>query len=221
MVLPFDNLSGDPEQEYFSDGLTEELIAQLGNIDPARLGVLARTSAMKYKRARKGVDEIRRELGVDYLVEGSVRREQQRVRITAQLIRASDQTHLWSQSYERDLRDLLALQTEVARDVAGEISVKVTPEGQARMASARSVSPAAHEAYIKGRYFWNRRTEEGLRKGIESFQQAIDLDAQYAAAFAGLADSWIALGWYGYVAPAHAFPRAEEAARRRSPSTTA
>lgn len=214
VVLPFENLSGDPGQEYFSDGLTDEMITQLGNVNRQRLAVLARTSAMRYKHANKSVDEIQRELHVDYLVEGSVRRGGQQVRITAQLIRASDQTHVWAKSYERDLRDILTLQIEVAQDIAREINVNVTPEGQSRLARSLALSTEARESYVKGRYFWNKRTEDGLRKGIEYFQHAIGAEPGYAAAHDGQADCWIALGWYGYLPPRKAFPRAEESARR-------
>lgn len=213
-VLPFDNLSGDPGQEYFSDGLTDEMITQLATVNPQRLAVLARTSAMRYKHADKGVDEIRRELHVDYVVEGSVRREGQRVRITAQLIQASDQTHVWAKTYERDLRDILTLQIEVAQDIARQVNVNVTPEGQVRFARSPTLSLEAHEAYVKGRYFWNRRTEDGLRKGIEYFQTVIGEEPGYAPAYDGMADCWIALGWYGHMRPREAFPRAEEAASR-------
>lgn len=212
-VLPFENLSGDPSQEYFSDGLTEEMVAQLSTVNPRGLAVLARTSAMRYKHTQKGVDEIGRELNVKFLVEGSVRRESQRVRISAQLIRVSDQTHVWARTYERDLREILALQREVARDIATQISVTVSPAA-APPPLAAALEPSAYEAYVKGRYFWNKRTREDLRKAIGYFQDAIRSEPTYAAAYAGLADSWIALGWYGHVSPRQAFPQADEAARK-------
>ena len=213
-VLPFKNLSGDPSQEYFSDGLTEEMITQLSTVNPRGLGVLARTSTMRYKDAQKGADEIGKELHVDFLVEGSVRRENQRVRISAQLVRASDQIHVWAKSYERDLREILLLQREVAQDIAHEINVSVSPAASAQRSTVAALNPDAYEAHIKGRYFWNKRTKEDLQKAIEYFQSAIRDEPTYAAAYDGLADSWIALGWYGYVSPKEAFPQADEAARR-------
>jgi TolB-like protein len=170
-VLPFDNLSGDREQEYFSDGLTEEMINQLGRLHPERLGVIARTSAMNYKHASKGIDQIGRELGVDYVLEGGVRCAGERLRITAQLIQVSDQTHFWAESYERDLSDALALQSEVALAIASEINVKLTPQQRTRLVNTRPLIPAAYEAYLKGRYSWNRRSEEGFKKSIEYFNQ--------------------------------------------------
>ena len=212
-VLPFENLSGDSSQEYFSDGLTEEMTTQLSTVNPRGLGVLARTSAMRYKHTGKGAGEIGRELHVDYLVEGSVRRENQRIRISAQLIRASDQTHVWARSYERDLREILVLQREVAQDIATRINVSVNPRASPRRSTVATLDPSAYEAYIKGRYFWNKRTKEDLGKAIAYFQEAIHDEPAYAPAYDGLADCWIALGWYGHVSPSEAFPHAEEAAR--------
>ena len=215
IVLPFENLSGDPTQEYFSDGMTEEMITELARLNPEALGVIARTSAMQYKSTNKGIDQIGHELGVDYILEGSVRRAGNRVRISAQLIQASDQTHLWADSYDRDLEDILTLQGEVARAIAGEIRIKVTPREQTRLASPRPVNRESHEAYLKGRYYWNKFTEEGLRKGLEYFQQAIAIDPGYALAYAGLADSYTILGsGYGYLPPNEAYPRAKVAAKK-------
>jgi TolB-like protein/DNA-binding winged helix-turn-helix (wHTH) protein/Tfp pilus assembly protein PilF len=213
-VLPFKNLSNDPSQEYFSDGLTEEMITQLSTVNPRGLGVLARTSAMRYKDTQKGADEIGKELHVDLLVEGSVRRENQRVRISVQLVRASDQIHVWAKSYERDLREILVLQREVAWDIAHEINVSVSRPASAQRSTVASLNPDAYEAYVKGRYFWNKRSKEDLRKAIEYFQFAIRDEPAYAAAYGGLADAWIALGWYGYLSPKEAFPQAEQAARK-------
>jgi TolB-like protein/DNA-binding winged helix-turn-helix (wHTH) protein len=213
-VLPFKNLSGDPAQEYFSDGLTEEMITQLSTVNPRGLGVLARTSTMRYKDTRKGANEISKELHVDFLVEGSVRRENQRVRISAQLVRASNQMQVWAKSYERDLREILLLQREVAQDIAHEINVSVSPAASTQRSTVAALNPDAYEAYIKGRYFWSKRTNEDLQKAIEYFQSAIRDEPTYAAAYDGLADSWIALGWYGYVSPKEAFPQADEAARK-------
>ena len=154
-VLPLENLSGDPQQEYFADGMTEALITELGQISALR--VISRTSAMHYKGTRKTLPEIARELKVDGVVEGTVSRSGKRVRVTAQLIEAATDRHLWAKSYDRDLQDILALQDEVAQTVADEIKVKMTSHEQVRLARARPVNPEAHELYLKGRYYWNRR----------------------------------------------------------------
>src|SRR6266705_3809254 len=185
-VLPLDNLSRDPEQEYFAEGLTEALITTLAKIGELR--VVSRTSAMQYKGVRKPLSEIARELGVDAIVEGTVLRSGHRVRITAQLIDASKETHLWAESYERDLRNVLALQSELAQAIEREVQVKLTPQERAHLAQTRPVDPEAYEAYLKGRYHWNRRSREGLGKAIHHFQQAITSDPNGAAAYSGLAD---------------------------------
>jgi TolB-like protein/Tfp pilus assembly protein PilF len=189
-ILPLENLSGDPAEEYFVDGMTEELITQLGGMCPERLGVIARTTAMKYKQVRKGVDEIGRELGVDYILEGSVRREADRVRVSAQLIQVRDQAHLWAASYDRELSGVLALQSEVARAIANEIQIKLTPQQDARLASAKPVSPEAYEAYLKGRYYWNRRTPKDLKKAIQYFREATTLSPHYGPAYGGMSDAY-------------------------------
>lgn len=212
-VLPFDNFSGDPGQDYFSDGMTEEMIAQLGNLDPQRLGVIARASAMQYKHSPKGAAQIGKELGVDYILEGSVRREGARARVTAQLIQVSDQTHLWAQSYERDLGRILALQSEVAQAIARQIELKLTPQQRARLASTRPVDPEAHEAYLKGLYFWNRFTNPDFHKSIEYFQEAIEKDPAYAPAYAGQAASYVQLVEFGEP-PSDFYPKSEAAARK-------
>jgi len=191
-VLPLENLSRDPEQEYFADGMTEALIANLGKIGALR--VISRTSVMQYKAVRRPLPEIARELNVDVVVEGSVLRVGDRVRITAQLIHAATDRRLWSEIYERDLRDVLALQSEVAQAIAHGIQIKVAPTEQARLASARPVNRKAYEAYLQGRYYWNKRTEQEVKKGIEHFQKAIDEDPAYAPAYAGLADCYNLLG---------------------------
>ncbi len=190
-VLPLENLSGDPEQEYFADGMTEELITSLGKIGSLR--VISRTSAMRYKNSDKSLPEIGRELNVDAVVEGSVMRSGDRVRITANLLDARSERHLWAESYERDLRDILALQSDVARAIAGEIRANLTPQGQARLARARPVNPGAFEAYLKGQYFMSKWTEEGGKLAIKYFQQAIELDPGYTLAYAGLAGAYIGL----------------------------
>jgi serine/threonine protein kinase len=170
-VLPLENLSGDTTQEYFADGMTEELTTDLAKI--ATLRVISRTSAMRYKGARRSLPEIARELNVDGVIEGSVERSANRVRITAQLIYAPTDTHLWANSYQRDLRDVLALQDEVARAIASEIKIKLTQKEQARLTRTGTVKPEAYEAYLRGRFYWSKRTEEGEKKGLDYFQQAV------------------------------------------------
>ena len=210
-VLPLENLSRDPEQEYFADGLTEALIIGLAKISALRL--TSRTTVMKYKGVRsKSAPEIAAELGVDRIVEGTVLRSGDRVRISVQLIDAPRDTHLWAESYERNLRDVLTLQSEVARAVANEIQVKVTPQEQARLLHSRQVDPDVYEAYLKGRYYLNKRTLEGFRRGGQYFQQAIEGDPLYAAAHAGLADTASRLGFYGYVSPEEGCARGKAAA---------
>jgi TolB-like protein/Tfp pilus assembly protein PilF len=214
VVLPLRNLSGDPEQEYFSDGLTEELIGQIGRIDPNQLGVIARASAMRFKNSTKGIDQIARELGVSYALEASVRRDANRIRVLVALIRVSDQTSLWSESYDRDLRDILEVQTEVARAVAKEIAVKISTAEQARLARSGPVDPEAYSAYLRGRFFWNRRSAEAIRKAIAQFEDAISRDPRYAPAHTGIADCYSALSsiQIGALAPNEAMPKAIAAA---------
>ncbi len=196
-VLPLENLSRDPEQEYFAEGLTEALITALAKIGELR--VVSRTSAMRYKGVHKPLREIARELEADAIVEGTVLRAGRRVRITAQLIDAAKEAHLWAESYERDLRNVLALQSEVAQAIAREIRVKLTPVDQARFAHTHSVDPEAYEAYLQGRYHWNRRSGEAGGKAIQSFQTAIAKDPTYAEAYAGLADCLTGLSAWGFV----------------------
>jgi serine/threonine-protein kinase len=202
-VLPLANLSGDPEQEYFADGMTEQLTADLGQISALR--VISRTSAMHYKGASKKAPEIARELNVDAVVEGSVERAGDQVRITAQLIEASTDRHLWAKSYQRDLRDVLNLQDEVARAIAQQIRVKLTPEEQIHLSAARPLDLDAQDAYLTGRYYWNRRTTEAIRKSCDYFQLAIKRDPNYALAYAGLADCNNVLGYYHYRPGAETF----------------
>src|SRR5438105_12596058 len=197
-VLPLENLSRDPEQEYFAEGLTEALITTLAKIGELR--VVSRTSAMLYKGVRKPLREIARELEVDAIVEGTVLRVGHRVRITAQLIDAAKETHLWAESYERHLRDVLHLQAEVAEAIATQVRVKLTPQERAHLAQTQPVNPEASEAYLKGRYHWLRRSSEELPKAVQYFEGAIEMDPTYAAAYAGLADSLSGLGVY-FVAP--------------------
>lgn len=213
-VLPLTNLSRDPEQDYFTDGMTEALITDLAQIGALR--VISRTSAMRYKGTDKPLPQIARELNVDALVEGSVLRAGDRVRITAQLIHAATDQHLWAKSYERDLRDVLALQSEVARAVAGEVQIKLTPQEQARLARSPQVNPAAHEAYLRGRHCWAKATEQGLKKSTEYFEEAIAKDPSYALAYSGLADSYNLLGnpLLEVMPPGEAMPKGKAAALR-------
>ena len=210
-VLPFENLSGDPEQDFFAEGLTEELISHLGQLHPKRLGVIARTSAIQYKGSRKSLGEIAQELNVEYVLEGSVRRQGTDIRVTAQLIHAQDQTHLWSASYNRELRDVLAVQHDVAAQVCKALALELLPGYDAARGTA---NPAAHEAYLRGRFFWGQRSEESLRRAIACFEQALTFDAGYARACCGLSDCWGMLCWFGALPPTEAGPRATEAATR-------
>jgi serine/threonine-protein kinase len=211
-VLPLDNLSGDPEQEYFSDGMTDEMIAQLGRMAPQQLGVIARTSMMRYKNTEKSVAEIARELRVDYILEGSVRRAGETVRVTAQLIQVEDQTQLWAESYDREISDVLELQSEVARAVAEEIEIKLTPQEIGRLLATRQVDPEAHEAYLRGLYFWNRWAPSTVPKAVEYFEKAVEKDPMHAAAHAALALAYSSLG--GFEPPREMYPKARAAALR-------
>ena len=212
-ILPFENLSGDPDQDYLSDGLTEELIAELGRLDPPRLGVIARTSAMTYKRTSKTIGDIARELGVAFIVEGSVRRERERVRIVAQLIRAGDQTHVWAEQYERDMTSVLSLQSDVARAIAAETRLNLSAATGATPGVVVTAHPEAYEAYLRGRFFLNQRTREAIENALQQFQHAIATDPTSAHAHAGLADAYDLLASYSTVAPHHAFERGMAAAR--------
>jgi TolB-like protein/DNA-binding winged helix-turn-helix (wHTH) protein/Flp pilus assembly protein TadD len=211
-VLPLENLSGDPSQEYFADGMTEELTTNLAKIKSLR--VISRSSAMQYRKTQKPLAEIARALRVDAVVEGSVARSGDKVRITAQLIEARTDQHVWAEVYNRDLRDVVTLQGEVARDIAQKIRIAVTPEERAQLTGARRINPEAYEAYLKGRYYWNERTEEAMRRAIPYFEQSMSKDPNYPLAHDGLADCWLSLGWYGYVSPKEAFPRGKAEAMR-------
>ncbi|MGE5179153.1 MAG: protein kinase domain-containing protein [Bacteroidota bacterium] len=213
-VLPLENMSADPEQEFFTDGMTEELIAHLGRLQPKRLGVIARTSAMRYKKTAKSVDEIGRELGVDHVVEGSVRRSGERLRITVQLIQVADQTHLWAENYDRRMADVFDIQTEVATSVAKALEVQLLPTGRAEGSAGAAANPAAYEAYLRGRFHWNRRTKESLRLAKEAFEEALALDPSYARAYAGLADVYVVLPSWNLMRPGDAGPKAESYARK-------
>ncbi|MGO9274932.1 MAG: TPR end-of-group domain-containing protein [Terriglobia bacterium] len=216
LVLPFEDLSGDSGQEYFADGLTDEIITELGHLRPDRLGVIARTSAMQYRHTRKPLRDIARDVGVDYVLEGSVMRAGGGVRVTARLIQSSDQTELWTESYERATLDVLALQRDVVDRIAQSLAIELLPNGNASGGRAATVNPEAYEAYLKGRYYWNKRTADGLQKGLGYFQQAIQIDPRYAQAYAGLAESYlVAAGWEGWMVPwQEALPKAREAAKK-------
>jgi TolB-like protein/DNA-binding winged helix-turn-helix (wHTH) protein/Flp pilus assembly protein TadD len=213
-VLPLESLSSDASQDYFADGMTDEMISDLGQISALR--VISRTSVMAYKHARKPLPQIARELNVDAVVEGTVLRSGDQVRITAQLIEASSDKHLWSQSYEGELRDTLALQNQVARAIADQIRIHLNAQEQAALKNVRVVNPEAYESYLKGRYFWNKRTADSLRVALAYFNEAIDEDAKYAQPYSGLADTYALLGDWQYAAmtPKEALPKAKAAAIR-------
>ncbi len=214
-VLPFQDLGGDPEQAYFSDGLTDEMITQLARLQPARLGVIARTSAMQYKNTEKKIDQIGRELGVGYILEGTVRREGDRVRITAQLIQVTTQAHLWAATYDRELSSILAMQAEVARAVAGQIRLSLTVGSAEGLASARPVNSEAYLEYLMGRHHWNNLTPEDLEAAAGHFQRAVVIEPGFARAWLGLSDSYRHLGsWWGDWPPQKAFPLALKAVSR-------
>ena len=211
-VLPLESLSNDATQDYFADGMTDELISDLGQIGALR--VISRTSVMVYKHARKPLPQIARELNVDAVVEGTVLRSGNRVRITAQLIDASSDKHLWSQSYEGELQDTLAHQSQVARAIADQIRINVNPQEQATLKNVKVVNPQAYESFLKGRYFWNKRTADSLKVALAYFNQATEEDPKYAQAYSGLADTYSLLGdWqYAVMAPKEALPKAKAAA---------
>jgi TolB-like protein/DNA-binding winged helix-turn-helix (wHTH) protein/Flp pilus assembly protein TadD len=211
-VLPLESLSGDASQDYFADGMTDELITDLGQISALR--VISRTSVMPYKGVRKPLTQIARELNVDAVVEGTVLRSGNQVRITAQLIEARADKHLWAHDYEGDLQDTLALQNQVARAIAEHIRISLNPQEDAALKSKRVVNPEAYVSYLKGRYFWNKRTANGLKAAVAYFNQAVDEDPNYARAYSGLADTYALLGdWqYAVMPPKEALPKAKAAA---------
>lgn len=213
-VLPFENLSGDPEQEYFSDGLTEETIMRFGKMSPRDLGVIARTSSMAYKCTNKSVLRIGQELGVDYILEGSVRSEAGRVRVTAQLIRVADQIHLWAESFDHPSHSILDIHSEVGAAIAAQVKIELTPEGQRQLQSARSVDQQAYDYYLHGRYHWARLTFPEMQKAIEYFRKATERDPEFALAFSGLADCLMILPINSDLAPKGAFLEAKAAITR-------
>jgi TolB-like protein/DNA-binding winged helix-turn-helix (wHTH) protein/tetratricopeptide (TPR) repeat protein len=212
VVLPFQNLSNDPSQEFFADGMTDELITHLGQISALR--VISRTSAMSYKSTSKSLTDIARELNVEAVVEGSVLRAGDRVRITAQLIRVPADEHIWAHSYEGEIKDTLALQRDVAGAIVQQVGATLTQPELRALGSSRPVVPEAYEAYLKGRYFWNKRTRDGLDKSIEQFDHAIEMDPTYSPAYSGLADAYSLSGdWeYGILSPQEAAAKSHDAA---------
>lgn len=209
-VLPLKNLSGNPADQYFADGMTDELITNLAKISALR--VSSYTSVSQYKTTSKPLPQVAQELQVDGIVEGSVLRSGDQVRITAQLIYAPRDQHLWAEEYQRYLRDVLYLQREVARDIAEQVRVTLTPNERTRLATAGAVDPVAYESYLRGRSFWNQRSEASLLKAIDQFNKAIEADPGYAPAYSGLADCYTTLGYLSYLDPLDAFPRARDAA---------
>jgi len=212
-VLPFVNLTGDPEQEYLSEGLTQEMITQLGGLHPERLSVIARTSVMRYKKGDTPIDKIGRDLGVEYVLEGSTQRQANRVRIAAELIRVRDQTQLWAKTYERDLSSFLAVQNEVAQGVAEALALKLLPAEQTRLASARTVNPDVYDAYLKGMFYVSQNIPESFEKGMRYLHQAVEIDPGEPLSYAGLAQGYITLG-HGGVEQLDSFPRARAAAEQ-------
>lgn len=212
-VLPLNNLSGDKQQDYFADGMTEELITRLARLGSWR--VTSRTSVMGYRGTTKKIPEIARELGVDAIVTGSVLRQGARVKVTAQLIDGSTDRHIWADAYEREFKDVLSLQNDIAQAVAGQVGLTLTPEGRAGLAAAsRLVLPAAYDAYVRGRHAWNKRSEADLREAIRFFQESLDADPTYAPSYAGLADCYGQLGYASFVSPEDSFPRGKKAAQQ-------
>jgi TolB-like protein/DNA-binding winged helix-turn-helix (wHTH) protein/Tfp pilus assembly protein PilF len=212
VVLPFENLSGDPEQDYFSDGLTEEMITRIGRLQPQRLGVIARTSAMVFKKGGKDITRIGGALGAAYVLEGGVRREADRLRITAQLIQVSDQTHLWAGAYDRRIHDALTIQSEVAESIAQSLAIKLLSGPQPAPAQAHIPNPDSYDAYLRGCYLRNKWTRDDMEKAVGRFEQAVEKDPDYALAHAALAEAWCYLQFFGGARPQDARAKAKNAA---------
>ena len=213
-VLPFVNLSGDPEQGYLSDGLTQEMIAQLGRLHPASLSVIARTSVMRYKKTETPIDEIGRELGVEYVLEGSAQKEGDRVRVSAELIRVKDQTQLWADCFEREMSGILALQSDVARKVASALALRLLPAEQAQLTNIRTVNPEAYELYLRGSQQRDTLTAAGLDAAQRYFDLALEKDPNFALAYAGIANVWACRQQLELTPPREAGPKAKAAALR-------
>jgi TolB-like protein/tetratricopeptide (TPR) repeat protein len=212
-VLPFVNLTGDPEQEYLNDGVTQEMITQLGRLHPQSLSVIARTSVTRYKKSDTPIDQIGRELGVEYVLEGSAQREANRVRITAELIQVRDQTQLWADTYEHDLSGFQGVQSEVAQSVAKALALKLLPAEQTRLASARTVNPEVYDAYLKGMFYVSQNNQESFEKGMRFLHQAVEIDPAEPLAYAGLAQGYVTIG-HGGTEQSDAYPRAKAAAEQ-------
>jgi TolB-like protein/DNA-binding winged helix-turn-helix (wHTH) protein/Flp pilus assembly protein TadD len=212
-VLPFENLTGDSNNEYIGDGMTEELIAQLGRMDPSRLGVIARTSAMQFKKTSKRADEIGADLGVSHLLEGSIRTTGSRIRIAVQLIETQHESHVWAEQYERDAKDVVTLQRDVAEAIVRQVTTSLALASSDSIASRRhSTSAEAYQNYLRGRYYWSKDTADRLQKAMEHFHRAIELDPSYALAYSGVADTYILLGSDGFLPMNEAYPLARTAA---------
>ncbi len=219
-VLPFGNLSGEREEDYFSDGLTEEMITQITRLQPSELAVIARTTALHFDASRNSLEKMKQELGVDYVLEGRVRRAGNRVRITAQLSEIQDQTQLWAETYERDLSDVLSVQADIAQAIAQEINLALNLSERTRLSDLqkgqRRVQPSAYDAYLKARYHLHEMTPAGISRSIEDFERAIQIDPDYAPAFAGLASAYalLSIAPFDLLPPHQAMPKAEAAARK-------
>jgi TolB-like protein/Tfp pilus assembly protein PilF/predicted Ser/Thr protein kinase len=213
-VLPFANLSGDPQQEYFSDGLTQEMISQLGKLHPQSLSVIARTSVMRYKNSNTPIDQIGHELGVEYVLEGSARREGSRVKVTAELIQVKGQSQLWADTYEREMSGILVLQSDLAGKVAGALAIRLLPSEKAKLAEARPVNPEAHEAYLQGFFHWMKMTPGDLDIAEKYFDLSLEKDPSYAPAYVGRAFIWVVRNQFGLAPPEQAGPKAKAAALR-------
>jgi len=216
IVLPFTNMNCGAEQEYFSDGLTEEMIAHLSRLNPGRLGVIARTSAMQFKNTSKDIKVIGQELGVQFALEGSIRRAGNRIRITAQLIQVSDQTHLWAESYDRELKDVLAIQKDVAERIGRSLTFELVADQRTLVPRSISSDTEAYELYLRGRYYLNQRVEQSCEKAVDYFNEALQKYPAYAPAYAGLADAYTVIGFYGAIPPKAAFEKAKAAAKTAS-----
>src|SRR5260370_2050759 len=208
--LPFEHLSAESGQEYFADGLTEQSVTQWGDLGADHRGVIARHSVMRYRNTQESVDQIGRELHVYYILEGSVRREADRVRVTAQLIRVNDQTHVWAARYDRNVSGVLSLQGEIAQAIARAVESKLSPEQRIRLASVQPVNAEAHEAYLRGRYLWSSHTEHGPNRSIAYFHQAIPIDPKHPPPYADLAASYGVLA-VSYLPAREMFPQARAA----------
>ncbi len=211
-ILPFTNMSPDPENEYFGDGLTEDILTQVSKISSIK--VISRTSVMQYKNTTKNIRAIGQELGVATILEGSVRKSENRVRITAQLIDATNDQHLWAETYDRELSDIFGVQSEVAEKIAQALRARITPAEKERIERIPTKDLEAYQLYLQGRFFWNKRTDQTLRKAIECFESAIARDPSYGEAYAGLADSYTLLALFEFLPPGDAFPKARSAAAK-------